>query len=104
GVASRDQLLTPAAAAGHEQRGDQAEGGGQQDFQDETPHRSLRLLADLESVGERARKLRGANRRGGCRDVVGRASPSCLPCVEVELEPCRARIAVARLPDRTRVE
>src|SRR5947208_7100508 len=61
-------------------------------------------LTVLQALGERVRQARRADRRGGAGDVVVGAQERSGQPVEVEQQPRRARIAIARLADAARVD
>ncbi len=61
-------------------------------------------LTVLQALGERVGQARGADRSGGAGDVVVGAVELDAHRVEVEQQPGRARISVARLPDAAGVQ
>ena len=61
-------------------------------------------LTVLEALGERVGQVRRPDRGLGARDVVLRAAVGRRPAAGVEQQPRGARVAVARLADRARVD
>src|SRR5437879_6410830 len=58
----------------------------------------------LEALGKRLRKLTLPNLRLRLLDGIRHAAKPSSTSAEIQLEPCRAGISVARLADRARVE
>src|SRR5207248_6743552 len=62
------------------------------------------LLPELQPFGQRGRKPSRADSGGGCSDVVLRAPICGFPGIEVEFQPGRARVTIARLADASWID
>ncbi len=116
GVPAREQA--GAAATGDEERDGEAKPAGEQcagrvahprpDFTSLSDRwlgaPTTRSLAEVESLGQRVGQAGRTDRRRGAVDVVLRPLVERAASLGVELEPCRARIAVAWLPDAAGVD